>query len=102
MGEVLGYVLFVLVIIGAFAFLGVNALSASTRKRVVASAPPSAQINEDDNLQTALAKSRNHHRVIEAVRIFNELQHQDTQLAIFDDKTKRDVQAFLNDYYKDN
>lgn len=98
MGEVLSALLLVVVVLGG----GIALFVSSTKARVLGKAPPSAQINPDDSLQTALAKSRNHHRVIEAVRIFNELQHQDRQLAIFDDKTKADVQAFLTDYYKDN
>lgn len=96
--DVLIFLVLLAILIGGTLY----AYNNSRRKAVIAQAPPGAQVDPDDNLQTALAKSRNHHRVIEAVRIFNEISHQDSAVPMLNEQTRRDVDAFLADYYKHN
>jgi hypothetical protein len=92
-------VLIWLIVVVALSSAAVFTLARDRRRRLVANSDPAAGIGQGDSIAEVRAKAAAHHRVIEAVRIFNEILHQDRLIPILDERTRKDVDAYLADYY---
>lgn len=71
----------------------------NNNKRLRAQSPPGALVAAHDSTAEVREKNYNYGRVVEAVRILNNIVQQDKLVPILFDETRTDVDNFLSEFY---
>lgn len=76
-------------------------VSASTKRALVANAPPGASVTHDDDAAEARVKIRQYHLLLRSMRIFHELIQRDEVLGTtLPPETRERVEKILSEFYE--